>query len=175
MLGVIAIGCGAAAARPVEPVAETTAPPAEVLSGPTEPEVIIDGVRDGMLLDERDGLRLVLGAGTLAIVDASGHVRLSHRIAFGGVVEAAFSGVDDVVVQVTEELALRWAYAGLVVRWHLPTDTFEPLAGARLGEIGRIGGSDTVLVTNAYALEDIDGDGDPHLSYGAVVRGEWHD
>jgi hypothetical protein len=141
VLGVGAVGgCGGAGLRAetapandnVPPVAAAEPAPPPAPSGPTERTVLVDGVRGAVLLDELGGLRLVHGAGTVALVDQDGHVRASHRFAFGADgASAVFLDATQAVVGNGDQDGFRGPWAGDLDRWRLDTDEVEELA--RLG------------------------------------------
>lgn len=123
-------GCGAASHAVVpreSPRPPDTRPVREAAS-----EILIDGVRDGALLEEREGLRLVGGSGTVALVGADGHVRAAHRFGYGGEgTLARFLDDTEVVVADVDAEGFRGPYSGRLVRWHLDDDTLDVL-----GEMG---------------------------------------
>jgi len=133
-------GCGAAAPPAEEPravVASNDNLPvveAEPLPSPPSPPservVLIDGVRDAVVLDELDGFRLVGGSGTLALVGPDGHVRASHRFAFGADgATGVFFDAGRVVTGNGDHDGFRGPWSGRLSRWSLDTDTIERLRG----------------------------------------------
>ncbi len=132
-------GCGAAAPPAEEPRAEVVvpnenAPAAEAEpaapppSPPTERAVLVDGVRGAVVFDEFDGFRLVGGAGTLALVGPDGHVRASHRFAFGADgATGVFLDAGRVVTGNGDHDGFRGPWSGRLSRWSLDTDTIEQL------------------------------------------------
>ncbi|MBX7193031.1 MAG: hypothetical protein K1X94_13275 [Sandaracinaceae bacterium] len=131
-----------ASTEPTSPSEEPSTPPAEeVAEAPRETApapvapvssraVLIDGVRDAVLLDELAGFRLVGGAGTLALVGPDGHVRASHRFAFGstgasGVLLAPHGEATHAVVGNGDRDGFRGPWSGRFGRWDLDRDTLE--------------------------------------------------
>lgn len=131
-----------AATAPAEPEPAVAAP-REPAAPPSEREVLIDGVRRGEVLDELDGWTLTEGSGTVALVGPDGHVRASHRFAFGsyGAVAAFVDGAYAVVANGDTE-GFRSAWANAIVRWELDADTTEHLASLGYGipTVARVGG-----------------------------------
>lgn len=147
-------GCGAAAvARPAvqtpnDNVVSTGAPEpvggSELAPrvGPEQRVVLVDGVRGAVLLDELGGLRLVHGAGTVALVGPDGHVRASHRLAFGADgASAVFLDEAQAIVGNGDQDGFRSPWAGELDRWHLDADTLERLTPVAYGSplLARVG------------------------------------
>ncbi len=122
------------------PLASTPSEPATVVApaprAPVYPgarAVLVDGVRGARVLDEVGDLRLVGGAGTIALVGPDGHVRASHRFAFGadgasGVFLTPAGGpASHAVVGNGDQDGFRGPWAGQLSRWDLDADTIEQL------------------------------------------------
>lgn len=134
-------GCGASSPVVEEPRAEVVPPndnvpvaeaPAEPVapppSAPAERAVLVDGVRGAIVLDELAGWRLVGGAGTLALVGPDGHVRASHRFAFGADgATGVFLDASRVITGNGDHDGFRGPWSGRLSRWSLDTDTVEQL------------------------------------------------
>jgi hypothetical protein len=117
---------------------------------PAHRTVLVDGVREAQVLDELGGFRLVGGAGTIALVGPDGHVRASHRFAFGadganGVFLASDprgERVSHAVVGNGDQDGFRSPWGGQLDRWNLDEDTIEELTGLgyaapQLARVGR--------------------------------------
>jgi hypothetical protein len=149
---------GATTPAPSEPASPDvdagapTPPPSEARAPalPHQRVVLVDGVRDAVVLDELGGLRLVGGAGTIALVGRDGHVRASHRFAFGADgASAVFLASDPrgevpshAVVGNADQDGFRGPWAGELDRWNLDEDTIESLvhlgyAAPLLARVGR--------------------------------------
>ncbi len=150
LLTIGAVGCGASspvvehASVVAEAAPEPVAPSPPRPMAPTARAVLIDGVRGGAVLDERDGWRLVSGAGTVALVGADGHVRASHRFAYGsGGARAIFGPRGHALVENLDGGGQLGPLSSQLHHWDLDADTLEQLAAlgynapsmARLGEV----------------------------------------
>lgn len=137
-------GCGGAQDEPrttptvsVVPPASTepvlTPPPASPPSYPSTRTVLIDGLRGAHVLDVVGDFSLVGGTGTIALVGPEGHVRASHRFAFGadgasGVFLTPTAGdATHAVVGNGDQDGFRGPWGGELDRWSLDTDTLAQL------------------------------------------------
>lgn len=139
-------GCGSAPSAPAVPTSlpeargdpETsraelpTAPPdtsapssASEAETPTSGRVVlVDGVRDAVLLDELDGWSLVGGADTVALVGPDGHVHASHFVTDPDTgFTAVFLDAGEVIVGSAACDGCLGPFSQGIQRWDLDTDT----------------------------------------------------
>ncbi|MBX7195353.1 MAG: hypothetical protein K1X94_25080 [Sandaracinaceae bacterium] len=115
--------------------------------------MLVDGVREGRVWDERGGFRLVVGEGTVALVGPEGHVRASHRVSFSrdDVVATFLDDGQAIVGNGGTDAAFRGPHGGRLERWRLDDDAFEVLA--ELGDItpsmARVGEGVVIVVAEA--------------------------
>jgi hypothetical protein len=129
---------------------------------PEQRVVLVDGVREARVLDELGDFRLVGGAGTVALVGPDGHVRASHRFAFGADgANAVFLASDPsvrrpthVVVGNADQDGFRGPWAGELDRWSLDEDTIEQLVqlGYAAPLLARVGSAVVVVNPSEGAL-----------------------
>lgn len=139
VLGAWVMGCGAPAPPAVAsptvsndnlPPRAPEAPTPSPSRYPTERIVLIDGARAGRVVDTLDGFQLVHGAGTVALVGPDGHVRASHRFAFGADgASAVLIDTGHALVGNVDHDGFRGPWAGGLDRWTIDTDTMERLVG----------------------------------------------
>ena len=128
-------------------VAELAPPPPPAY--PLQRVVLVDGVRGAGVLDQLGGFSLVGGAGTIALVGPDGHVRASHRFAFGADgATGVFLGTgpraeepSHAVVGNGDQDGFRGPWAGELDRWNIDEDVVEQLTHLGYGAplLARVG------------------------------------